>query len=53
MAGDETQPEWAKRMECKLDAILEVLTAEDEEGHEAEDDLGPALDMAGRPITNN
>lgn len=47
------QPEWAKRIERKLDAILEVLTAEDEEGHEAEDDLGPALDMAGRPIRHS
>lgn len=39
----ETQPEWAKRIEAKLDALMKAL-AEDEQ----DEDSG--VDLEGRPL---
>jgi hypothetical protein len=42
---DQTQPEWAKRLEIKLDLIIEALTAEDI----GEDDE-PGMDLDGNRL---
>lgn len=39
------QPEWAKRMEHKLDAIIEALTAED-----IGDEDEPGMDLEGNQL---
>lgn len=44
----ELQPEWAKRLEHKLDLIIDALTAED-----IGDEDEPGLDLDGNRLTGD